>query len=70
MVETPLLLTAALPGWNQNVSSTSQMPASAVRRACSGPGPRATAALVDRIGGSVEPVLTTMAPTITSGAVR
>src|SRR5262249_28744744 len=59
MVDTPLLTTGGLPGWNQKLMSTSQVPLKAVRRACSGSGPGATTTPVDGIGGSAVAVVTT-----------
>src|SRR3954464_2926925 len=36
MVDVPLTVVPGLPGWNQKVNSTSQLPHMAMRRACSG----------------------------------
>src|SRR5205809_5942443 len=46
IVEVPLVVRPGVPGWNQNVISTSQAPAIAVRRACSGAGAALASAMV------------------------
>src|SRR6266545_4405502 len=69
IIDVPLVVRPARPGWNQNVISTSQVPHIATRRACS--GSVSDLSVLDEAGGrALALVVAAIALTTTSAALK